>query len=184
FRLRSRPREVTPGARMLHEVPSPKLETPEALLGHRLLARYKVEKLIGQGGMSLVYRGTDERLKRPVAIKVFSELLSPQLSRLTYRHFVQEAFALSRLRHPNTIRIFDFGGLDTGERQIPFQVAEYMDGGTLADFVRRRGSQPLDVARALLGAVGGAIAEAHALGIVHRDIKPSNILFGRAGRQR
>lgn len=169
---------------MIEGIQSPALESPESMVGRKLLDRYRVEKLIGQGGMSVVFRGTDERLKRPVAIKVFGALFSVGTSKLTQRHFVQEAFALSALRHPNTIRIFDFGSLDVGRGEAPFQIAEYMDGGTLADLVRRKGPLDPESTRRTLEAIAGAVAEAHANDIVHRDIKPSNILFGRAGRQR
>jgi eukaryotic-like serine/threonine-protein kinase len=163
--------------------PSP-LESPEALVGHVLLERYRVDEIAGRGGMSVVYRGTDERLKRTVAIKVFSELFGGNASKVSYQHFVQEAFALSRLNHPHTIRIYDFACVDEGQHQIAFQVSEFMDGGTLTDFIRRRGAQPATRALHLLECLGGAVSEAHSMGIVHRDVKPSNVLFGRAGRQR
>ncbi len=157
---------------------------PLELLGKQLLARYTVHERLAQGGMSVVYRGVDDRLKRPVCVKVFFGLdRSQQLYQTTYEHFVQEAFALSQLQHPNTLRIYDFGYLDE-EPRSPFHVSELMDGGTLLGHVRRCGTLPAREVVDILEPIVGALGEAHARGIVHRDIKPSNILFGSAGPTR
>jgi serine/threonine-protein kinase len=134
--------------------------------------------------MSVVYRALDERLHRPVCAKVFFGLdRSQALYQTTYDHFIQEAFALSQLQHPNTLRIYDFGYLEE-EPRSPYHVSELMDGGTLLGHIRRHGAMaPMDVV-AVLDPIVGALAEAHGRGIIHRDIKPSNILFGNAGGQR
>jgi serine/threonine-protein kinase len=128
----------------------------------------------------VVFRGQDERLSRPVCIKVFSGMGGNSgVSRTSYEHFVQEAFALSRLTHPNTLRIYDFGHLGTRDAEgMPLQVCEYMNGGTLSHIVREQGRQSLAETVRVVNAMCLALAEAHALGIVHRDIKPQNILFG------
>jgi serine/threonine protein kinase len=85
--------------------------------GDVVLDRYRVVEQIAAGGHSLVFRGEDTRLARPVCIKVFSGLGGKSgVGRTTYEHFVQEAFALSRLTHPNTLRIYDFGHLDANKR--------------------------------------------------------------------
>ncbi|HRC58681.1 MAG TPA: serine/threonine-protein kinase, partial [Kofleriaceae bacterium] len=85
--------------------------------GDLVLDRYRVLEQIAAGGHSLVFRGEDIRLARPVCIKVFSGLGGKSgVGRTTYEHFVQEAFALSRLTHPNTLRIYDFGHLDVNKR--------------------------------------------------------------------
>ncbi len=92
---------------------------PTSLLasGDVVLDRYRVVEQIAAGGHSLVFRGEDTRLSRPVCIKVFSGLGGKSgVGRTTYEHFVQEAFALSRLTHPNTLRIYDFGHLDANKR--------------------------------------------------------------------
>jgi serine/threonine-protein kinase len=91
---------------------------------------------------------------------------------------LQEALALSKLQHPNTLRIYDFGYLDDGR---PFQISEWLDGGNLEAHVRLRGAFSPDETVAVLERVTGAISEAHSVGIIHRDIKPSNILFARVG---
>ena len=162
-------------------VPAQKL--PEVKVGDLVLDRYRIVEQIGSGGHSVVFLGTDERLSRPVCVKVFSGLGGQSgVGRTSYEHFVQEAFALSRLTHPNTLRIYDFGHLgpkDAGG--MPLQVCEYMNGGTLSQIIREQGKQPLEETVRIVSAMCAALAEAHTLGIVHRDIKPQNILFGSVG---
>src|SRR5690606_21478156 len=139
------------------------------------------------GGTSVVYRGEDERLSRPVCIKVFHTLRDKEwIYRTTYEHFVQEAFALSKLTHPNTLRIYDFAHLPgpDGEDGAPFQISEFMNGGTLSNLVRREGPLPPAEAKDVVTAICGALDEAHSHDIIHRDIKPKNILFGTAGQTR
>ncbi|MEZ4402148.1 MAG: protein kinase [Kofleriaceae bacterium] len=160
---------------------APEPPSPIAV-GERVLDRYVAEELIATGGHSVVYRGTDQRLERPVCIKVFTSVPGdPGIAKTSYEHFVQEAFALSRLTHPHTLRIYDFGHL--GEA-VPFHVSEFMNGGTLTQQLRERGplsaTETLKVTRAMCE----ALAEAHGVGIVHRDVKPHNILFGVVGASR
>ncbi len=156
---------------------------PAIKVGDMVLDRYRVVEQIASGGHSVVYRGQDERLSRPVCIKVFSGLGGKSgLGRTSYEHFVQEAFALSRLTHPNTLRIYDFGHLGQKDAEgMPLQVCEFMNGGTLSNVVREQGKQNLAETVRVIAAMCAALGEAHALGIVHRDIKPQNILFGSVG---
>ncbi|MBL9015600.1 MAG: serine/threonine protein kinase [Myxococcales bacterium] len=156
---------------------------PAIKVGDMVLDRYRVVEQIASGGHSVVYRGQDERLNRPVCIKVFSGLGGKSgLGRTSYEHFVQEAFALSRLTHPNTLRIYDFGHLGQKDAEgMPLQVCEFMNGGTLSNVVREQGKQSLAEMVRVTSAMCAALGEAHALGIVHRDIKPQNILFGSVG---
>jgi len=148
------------------------------LVSVSLLERYWVQEVIAHGGMSVVYRGLDQRLLRPVCIKVFDGLdaASQPAYATGHDHFVQEAFALSRLTHPNTVRIYDFGFIER-EPALPFQIAEWVGGGTLHHRIRKEGALPLGTALEVLEPIAGALAEAHAADIVHRDIKPSNILL-------
>jgi serine/threonine-protein kinase len=165
---------------------------PELSEGMRLLDRYTILDRIGSGGMATIYRATDDRLDRVVCVKLLRTTLvegsgstsGRAVYQATYSHFLQEALALSKLQHPNTLRIYDFGYLDPDGQTAPgggspFHVSEYLDGGNLETHVRLRG--PLSPAEALgiLEPIAGAIAEAHEQGIIHRDIKPSNILFAR-----
>jgi serine/threonine-protein kinase len=162
-------------------------KAPDIKVGDMVLDRYRVVEQIGTGGHSVVFKGQDERLSRPVCIKIFSGLGGDSgVGRTSYEHFVQEAFALSRLTHPNTLRIYDFGHLGPkdaakDEAGMPLQVCEYMNGGTLSNIIREQGKQPLSETVRVIGAMCAALSEAHQLGIVHRDIKPQNILFGSVG---
>lgn len=163
--------------------------------GTRLLDRYSILDRVDSGGMATIYRAKDERLDRVVCVKLLRTTIvdgtaastnGRAVYRATYSHFLQEALALSKLSHPNTLRIYDFGYLDPSAADdaregsgAPFHVSEYLDGGNLESHVRTRG--PLRPAEMLeiLERITGAIAEAHDVGIIHRDIKPSNILFAR-----
>lgn len=146
------------------------------------MGRYAVKEKIARGGMAVVYRGEDERLHRPVCVKVFFGFGPHQQEyAVVLEHFVQEAFALSRLRHPATLRIYDFGYLDEETRSEPFFVTEYAEGGHLGQLVSKRGALPPQEVLRLLGPIVGALREAHEAGIVHRDLKPSNILLTSAG---
>ncbi|MBE7450217.1 MAG: serine/threonine protein kinase [Kofleriaceae bacterium] len=167
------------------------LDSPPSPLapGDVVLDRYRAVEHIASGGHSVVFLGRDERLARPVCIKAFTRYPGdPGISQTSYEHFVQEAFALSRLTHPNTLRIYDFGHLvgdpAHDDDRIPFHVSEYMNGGTLAQLVRERGAQPASEVVRITVAVADALAEAHSLGIIHRDLKPQNILFAALGGTR
>ncbi len=161
----------------------PSDDQPELPEGTRLLDRYSILDLVGGGGMASIYRATDERLDRVVCVKLLRLEVKAGGSgagavyQATYAHFLREALALSKLQHPNTLRIYDFGYL--GQR--PFQISEYLDGGDLQQHVRSRGAFSPGETLGILERIAGAVAEAHERGIIHRDIKPSNILFGRVG---
>jgi eukaryotic-like serine/threonine-protein kinase len=165
-------------------VPPPDLtENPELPPGLRLLDRYTILDRVGSGGMASIYRATDERLERVVCLKLLRLVLEGSGSasgrgvyQATYTHFLQEALALSKLQHPNTLRIYDFGYTDDGR---PFQISEFLDGGNLDTQVRGSGRFTRSETLGVLELICGAVSEAHQHGIIHRDIKPSNILFAR-----
>jgi len=152
----------------------------------RLLDRYTIIDRIGSGGMASIYRAMDERLDRVVCVKLLRLELEGSGStsgrsvyQATYSHFLQEALTLSRLMHPNTLRIYDFGYLAQSGR--PFQISEFLDGGNLEQHVRARGACDGEETAAIFERICGAVGEAHQHKIIHRDIKPSNILFARVG---
>ncbi|MGH7286382.1 MAG: serine/threonine protein kinase, partial [Polyangiaceae bacterium] len=160
----------------------------ELLAGDRLLDRYVILDRVGGGGMASIYRAMDERLDRVVCVKLLHLELEGSGStsgrgvyQATYTHFQKEALALSKLRHPNTLRIYDFGYLPDTKR--PFQISEFLEGGTLEEQVKFRGALPRSEVSAILERICGAVDEAHAHDIIHRDIKPSNIIFGKVGDQ-
>jgi serine/threonine protein kinase/beta-lactam-binding protein with PASTA domain len=156
--------------------------TQPSLVGTLLEQRYRVDRLLAHGGMSSVYRGTDTRLDRPVAIKIMDPRFADDRSFVD--RFVREAQSAAQLHHPHVVAVHDQGfDLPTGaESGLAFLVMELVDGGTLRDLLDDEG--PLDVALALSVAepVLSALAAAHRAGLVHRDVKPENVLIGRVGQ--
>ena len=138
--------------------------------------RYRLQRLLGVGGMATVWLAHDASLARPVAIKVMADTLAADPDWV--RRFEREARAAASLNHANVVPVFDYGS----ERGRPFLVMQYVAGGTLDDR-RHGGDEDLDVgilARELLD----AIAHIHAAGLVHRDIKPANVLLDEDRRPR
>ena len=144
--------------------------------------RYRLGELLGTGGMADVYDGVDERLDRPVAVKVLRpEMASREDVRL---RFEAEARSAARLVHPNVVGVFDSGEDDDGA--LPYLVMERLPGETLADRMQASSSSsdgPLDTDWVLrtAGDVLQALGAAHAAGIVHRDVKPANVLLAADG---
>jgi predicted esterase/predicted Ser/Thr protein kinase len=137
-------------------------------------SRYSFGPELGRGGMGIVFRAVDTRLGRPVAIKILRDAQSSDESR---RRFRQEAHAASALNHPGIVTIFDIES--TGDAD--FIVMEHIDGTPLG---RRLVSGGLPLVQALdyAGQIAGALAAAHAAGILHRDVKPANIMVTGDGR--
>lgn len=138
--------------------------------------KYRVDAIIGQGGMGAVFRAWDLRLERPVAIKVVrADLISDPDSRMRFR---RESQIVARLQHPSIVTVFDYGTLADG---AAFLVMEFVPGEDLRHFLKREGR--LDSARmsALLTGIAGGVEIAHKSGIFHRDLKPENILLPESG---
>jgi hypothetical protein len=137
----------------------------------RRFGQYVLERKIGEGAMGVVYRATHAMLRRPAAIKL---LLKERASEIDLARFEREVQLTSRLVHPNTISIFDYGRTAEG---VFYYVMEYLDGVDLQRLVDRYGPVPPARAINILAQISGALAEAHALGLIHRDIKPANIVL-------
>ena len=137
----------------------------------RRFGQYVLERKVGEGAMGVVYRATHSMLRRPAAIKL---LLKDRATENDLLRFEREVQLTSRLVHPNTISIFDYGRTAEG---VFYYVMEYLDGVDLQRLVDQYG--PVEPARAIhiLAQISGALAEAHALGLIHRDIKPANIIL-------
>jgi serine/threonine protein kinase len=145
----------------------------QAWLGKIVDGRYRVIEVVGRGGMGVVYKVEHLRMGKIAAMKVLhTELASdPEV----VRRFEQEAAAVSRLNHANTVQVFDFGA---AQGQL-YLIMEYVRGQDLGRVVDRDGPLPWARAAPLFAQICGALAEAHELGIVHRDLKPENVLVTR-----
>jgi serine/threonine protein kinase len=145
----------------------------EHYIGEVLDGKYRIEKLLGQGGMGAVYMATHVGTERPVALKI----IAPEFMRNDefIERFKREARAAGRLRHPNVVDVTDFGFADRGSERIAYLVMEYLDGCTLADILAEESRLSLDWVIDILEQVCSAVDEAHQQGIVHRDLKPDNI---------
>jgi serine/threonine-protein kinase len=135
------------------------------------LGPYTLEQKIGQGGMGAVYRARHDRLPRPVAIKLLRTKVAGEES---LELFLREVQQTSRLTHPSTVQIYDFGVAQNG---IYYYAMEYIEGLTLDELVMRYGPLPPGRVIYIIAQVAHALAEAHEMGLVHRDIKPANILL-------
>src|ERR1700722_12138988 len=144
----------------------------DPLIGRTLPGGYRVTHLVGVGGMGRVYCAEQVALGRTVAVKVVHPSLADE--ELTSARFLTEARAASRLSHPNSVAIFDFGRTDDGR---PYIVMEYLRGRDLGRVAADEGPLPLARVVDVLRQTLGALEEAHALGIVHRDLKPDNIVL-------
>ena len=150
---------------------------PEApLLGRALEGRYALVDWIGAGGMGMVYRGLDLRLQRPVAVKLLhSSLMSvPEIR----SRFEREALAMSRLKSPHTVTLFDYGLILKGAlANVAFMILGLVEGESLADRLLRQGSLKAQEVMQILDQLADSLFEAHTQGITHRDVKPDNILL-------
>jgi eukaryotic-like serine/threonine-protein kinase len=141
--------------------------------GAQLKDRYRLERLLGRGGMASVWLASDEVLERPVAVKILSDTIASDPEFLA--RFRREARVAAGLSHPNLIGVYDYA--EGAER--PYLVMEYVPGDNLAERMSRNAEIDSErLARELLG----ALAHIHAAGIVHRDIKPQNVLVAPDGR--
>ncbi|MEC8023651.1 MAG: serine/threonine-protein kinase, partial [Myxococcota bacterium] len=142
------------------------------LLGRIFDRRYRVNELIGSGGMGSVYRATHLEMNREVALKVLERGVADTDKQV--QRFYQEARASSRLQHPNTIRVFDFGRADDGRLYLAM---EYLRGETLTELLCRQKRLSVDRSCHIIRQVCKSLAEAHQVGIIHRDLKPDNIFI-------
>jgi serine/threonine-protein kinase len=140
------------------------------------LKDFRVEKLLGRGGMGEVYLATQLSLNRPVALKV---LLSAYASNPNYLSRLRtEATAVAKLNHPNIVHVYTLDSVD----DIHFIAMEYVQGTNLREYIVKKGALDLPLALSIMRQTAQAIGAAGELGLIHRDIKPENILMTRKGR--
>jgi len=149
-------------------------------IGRTLGGRYRIDSMLGRGGMSAVYKATDPNLKRTVAIKLIHEHLSTDPSFV--QRFESEASAVASLRHPNIVQVFDFNN----DNNVYYMVLEFIPGETLQERLKRlvenEEQLPIEEALRITLNISDAVGYAHQNGMVHRDIKPANIMLDGQGR--
>ena len=142
----------------------------------RHIGRYRILEQLGQGGMSVVYKGLDTTLDREVAVKVLHPHLAGRVE--SRKRLEREAKAVARLHHPNILEVFDYSGEAASEA---FLVTEYIRGQTLRQFITDEALQPPEVAAMVVHELASALAHAHEAGILHRDLKPENVMVREDG---
>ena len=141
------------------------------------LGRYEIDREIGRGGMSVVYRARDPALGRAVALKVLHPHLASRPE--SRERFEREARAVARLHHPNILEVFDYA---PPESERAYIVSELIEGPTLRAFIDEHPLRNPEVAALLMIPIFDALDHAHEMGIVHRDVKPENIMIGQGGQ--
>jgi serine/threonine-protein kinase len=149
-------------------------QTTEVKPGDVLGGKFRIERVLGQGGMGVVVEAFHLQLEQRVALKFLlpGALAFPE----TVARFAREARAAAKIRSEHVARVIDVGSLDTGS---PYIVMEYLEGQDLSQLLRARGSVSVPEATAFVLQACEALAEAHAAGIVHRDLKPANLFLAR-----
>ncbi len=160
--------------------PQKKPKAADKLIGQLLAGKYKILKKIGEGGMGSVYIATQEPIDRKVAVKVLLGKLAED--QIAVKRFEQEARAISKMQHPNTVTIYDFGSTDDGDGdERLYIVMEFLKGQTLTQALRADGQVAPARACRIIRQVCASLADAHAAGIIHRDLKPDNIFLTEIG---
>ena len=153
---------------------APILPASDPLIGRVLNGRFRIVEPLGSGGMGKVYKAVQAPLDRVVALKILNPNFPAEKDPAFKRRFFLEASLTSKLRHPNTVTVIDYGQTDDG---IFFIAMEYMEGRTLAEVLAQEKTLPwtrvLDIAQQ----ISRSLREAHKLGVIHRDLKPANVML-------
>jgi len=142
--------------------------------GQILAGKYRVDRVLGEGGMGVVVKAMHVALEQPVAIKLLREEVRDKPA--VVERFGREARALAKLTSPHVTHVIDVATLDDGS---PYIVMEYLDGEDLASVIERDGALPIERAVGYVLEACEAIAEAHSVRVVHRDLKPANLFLAR-----
>lgn len=149
---------------------------PDPLIGRVIADRFKITSLIARGGMGKVYRAEQAPLGRLCAVKVLNPNYNGDADPEFHRRFFREASITSKITHPNSVTIFDYGKTDD---DIYYMAMEYLEGQTLHMALREVGVMPEMRVGRIASQICRALREAHKLGVIHRDLKPANIFLTR-----
>ena len=151
---------------------------PDPLIGRVIADRFRITSLIARGGMGKVYKAEQAPLGRLCAIKVLNPSYNGDADPEFHRRFFREASITSRIAHPNSVTIFDYGKTDD---DIFYMAMEFLDGQTLHQALREAGTMHEDRVGRIMQQICRALREAHALDVIHRDLKPANIFLMQHG---
>ncbi len=144
----------------------------DPFIGKMIGGKFSIESLIGDGGMSIVYKAIQQGINRPIAIKILRDELCDDQANV--KRFQREAKAVSQLMHPNLVSIHDIGVASTGQ---PYMVMEYLQGKSLAEILEEEGKMSIERALPIFIQICDVMQYAHAQGFVHRDLKPHNVML-------
>jgi serine/threonine-protein kinase len=151
---------------------------PDPLIGRVIAERFRIVSLIARGGMGKVYKAEQAPLGRACAIKVLNPNYNGDADPEFHRRFFREASITSRITHPNSVTIFDYGKT---EDEIYYMAMEYLEGQTLHHALREAGTMHEDRVGRIAQQICRALREAHTLDVIHRDLKPANIFLSKHG---
>ena len=157
------------------DVDGSRLSLPDLynMIGTVLLSKYRIDALLGTGGMGAVYEALHMDIDRRVAVKLLHPhftVSNPSIA----KNFKREARAAGRINHPNAISVTDFGVTDNG---LSFMVMELLDGATLEREIQRNGRIPIKRVLTITKQICDALTVAHSQSVIHRDLKPANIIL-------
>src|SRR5687768_11656386 len=159
-------------------VPRPTATGPDPLIGRMINERYRIVGTIARGGMGKVYRAEQQPLGRLVALKVLNPNYNGDNDPEFHKRFFLEASIASKLTHPNTVTIFDYGKTDD---EVFYIAMELLEGRTMHRALREEAPFSADRAMHIARQICRSLREAHGLGVIHRDLKPANIYLVQHG---
>jgi eukaryotic-like serine/threonine-protein kinase len=145
----------------------------DEVIGRTFAGKYKIDTLLGEGGMAKVYKATHLEIEKTVVIKLMRQQLPKRVKDTSLKRFLQEIKVTAKLNHPNLVSVFDGGELDGR----PYLVMEFIQGDSLRQYINSKSGANFADAINIISQTCAGLSEAHAGGIIHRDLKPENIML-------